>query len=147
LKRRVYFLYELFTQPHLKLIRVHAKNHQIWLKYVLQTECLCEPSNGKKCLYLLETIMSTKLAMNSMMIAAAMTAGLAMASSQDAKADEMEKCYGVALKGQNGCKAGAGTTCAGTSTMDYQGNAWKLVPKGTCTSMETPKGMGSLEPK
>ena len=51
--------------------------------------------------------MSTKLAMNSMMIAAAMTAGLAMASSQDAKADEMEKCYGVALKGQNGCKAGA----------------------------------------
>ena len=89
--------------------------------------------------------MSTKLAMNSMMIAAAMTAGLAMASTQDAKAAEMEKCYGVALKGQNGCKAGAGTTGAGTSTEDYQANAWKLVPKGTCTSIKTPKGMGTLE--
>lgn len=57
-----------------------------------------------------------------------------------------EKCYGIALKGQNDCKAGAGTTCAGTSTMDYQGNAWKAVPAGTCTTMKTPKGMGSLEP-
>ena len=44
-----------------------------------------------------------------------------------------EKCYGIALKGQNDCAAGAGTTCAGTSTMDYQGNAWKAVPTGTCT--------------
>lgn len=46
-----------------------------------------------------------------------------------------EKCYGVALKGQNDCKAGPGTSCAGTSTVDYQGNAWKLVSKGTCESM------------
>ncbi len=58
----------------------------------------------------------------------------------------MEKCYGVALAGQNDCKAGAGTTCAGTSKMDYQGNAWKNVPAGTCTSIETPKGKGSLTP-
>jgi len=56
----------------------------------------------------------------------------------------MEKCYGVALAGQNDCKAGAGTTCAGTSTHDYQGNAWSLVPKGACTSIKTPKGPGSL---
>ena len=56
----------------------------------------------------------------------------------------MEKCYGVALAGQNDCKAGAGTTCAGTQARDYQGNAWKLVPKGTCTSIKTPKGPGSL---
>ena len=60
---------------------------------------------------------------------------------------KMEKCFGVALKGHNDCFAGAGTTCAGTSTADYQGNAFKLEPKGTCTTMNTPKGPGSLTPK
>ena len=63
------------------------------------------------------------------------------------KAGKMEKCYGVALKGHNDCQAGAGTTCAGTSTVDYQGNAFKLVAKGTCTTMKTPQGPGSLTPK
>jgi uncharacterized membrane protein len=57
-----------------------------------------------------------------------------------------EKCYGIALKGQNDCAAGPGTTCAGTSAMDYQGNAWKAVPEGTCTSMEVDGRKGSLEP-
>ena len=55
-----------------------------------------------------------------------------------------EKCFGVALKGENNCAAGAGTTCAGTSKIDYQGNAWRLVPAGTCVSIKTPKGHGSL---
>lgn len=58
----------------------------------------------------------------------------------------VEKCYGVALAGQNDCKAGPGTTCAGTSRVDYQGNAFKLVDKGTCTKIKTPKGTGSLQP-
>ncbi|KKX32079.1 DUF2282 domain-containing protein [Rhizobium sp. LC145] len=49
-----------------------------------------------------------------------------------------EKCFGVALKGQNDCAAGPGTTCQGTSTVDYQGNAWKFVDGGTCASMELP---------
>ncbi len=62
------------------------------------------------------------------------------------KTGKFDKCYGVALKGQNDCFAGAGTSCAGTSTTDYQGNAWKKVPAGTCTSIKTPKGMGSLTP-
>ena len=58
-----------------------------------------------------------------------------------------EKCYGVALKGQNDCAAGAGTSCAGTSKKNYQGNAWKLVPKGTCEATVTaPDGKGSLSP-
>lgn len=57
-----------------------------------------------------------------------------------------EKCYGVALKGQNDCAAGAGTTCAGTSAVDYQGNAWKAVPKGTCVTMKGGMHMGSLTP-
>ena len=56
-----------------------------------------------------------------------------------------EKCYGISLAGQNDCAAGPGTSCAGTSKTDYQGNAWKYVAKGTCASMKTPKGMGSLK--
>jgi uncharacterized membrane protein len=59
----------------------------------------------------------------------------------------MEKCYGVSLAGKNDCKAGAGTSCAGTSKVDYQGNAWTLVKAGTCTTIKTPKGLGSLSPK
>ena len=60
---------------------------------------------------------------------------------------KMEKCFGVALKGQNDCFAGAGTTCGGTSTVNYQGNAFKLEAKGTCTTIKTPEGNGSLTPK
>ena len=58
-----------------------------------------------------------------------------------------EKCYGISLAGKNDCAAGAGTTCAGTSKRNYQGNAWKYVAKGTCTAIKTPKGNGSLTPK
>lgn len=57
-----------------------------------------------------------------------------------------EKCYGISLAGQNDCAAGPGTSCAGTSKIDYQGDAWKLVPTGTCTSIATPQGRGSLSP-
>ena len=75
-------------------------------------------------------------------LTASITAGLATApvSAQSSK----EKCYGVSLAGENDCAAGPGTSCAGTSTRDYQGNAWTFVDKGTCTSITTPKGRGSL---
>jgi uncharacterized membrane protein len=53
----------------------------------------------------------------------------------------------VALAGQNECAAGAGTSCAGTAKKDYQGDAWMLVEKGTCTSIKTPNGYGSLTPR
>ena len=59
----------------------------------------------------------------------------------------MEKCYGVSLAGKNDCKAGAGTSCAGSAKSNYQGSAWKLVKAGSCTSIKTPKGPGSLSPK
>jgi uncharacterized membrane protein len=75
--------------------------------------------------------------------AGTMVAGSATAQAKPA----MEKCYGVALAGKNDCKAGAGTSCAGTSKANYQGDAWKLVKAGTCTSIKTPKGNGSLTPK
>ncbi|MDH5529360.1 MAG: DUF2282 domain-containing protein [Paracoccaceae bacterium] len=76
-------------------------------------------------------------------LAAALSAHVVTpASAQEAK----EKCFGVALAGQNDCAAGPGTTCAGTSKVDYQGNAWKLVPAGTCATMELPDGrMGAME--
>lgn len=77
---------------------------------------------------------------------AALVSGVALADESKAAGDQ-EKCYGVALAGKNDCKAGAGTSCAGTSKVDYQGNAWKMVPKGTCTTIKTPKGVGSLTEK
>lgn len=76
-------------------------------------------------------------------LSAALTMG-ALASSPAAAAD-MEKCYGVSLAGENDCAAGPGTSCQGTSTIDYQSNAWTLVPAGTCETIETPNGTGSLE--
>lgn len=72
--------------------------------------------------------------------------GLAMSPAHADSKPAMEKCYGVAKAGKNDCAAGPGTSCAGTSTRDYQGDAWKLVAKGSCTKMKTPKGMGSLTP-
>ena len=80
------------------------------------------------------------------LLGASLAAALALGAATTAQAADKEKCYGVALKGQNDCAAGPGTTCAGTSKVDYQQNAWKLVPKGTCVSMKTPGGMGMLEP-
>ncbi len=77
---------------------------------------------------------------------AALAAGAASAQDKGAAVKgEKEKCYGVSLAGKNDCAAGPGTTCAGTSKVDYQGNAWKYVAKGTCTTIKTPKGMGSLK--
>ncbi|MBU7576256.1 MAG: DUF2282 domain-containing protein [Hydrogenophaga sp.] len=81
---------------------------------------------------------------------AALTTGAALAQSNmpDTKnaASAKERCYGVAMAGKNDCAAGPGTTCAGTSKMDYQANAWKYVPAGTCVGIKTPSGMGSLQP-
>ena len=80
-------------------------------------------------------------------IAGAMVVALGTLSTAVAQQKpEMEKCFGVSLKGQNDCAAGPGTTCAGTSKVDYQGDAWKLVPKGSCVTTNTPQGNGSLEP-
>jgi uncharacterized membrane protein len=77
----------------------------------------------------------------------ATAAPLTKAEGDAATAAGKQKCYGVALKGQNDCAAGPGTTCQGTSTVDFQGNAWKFVLGGTCTSIVVPGGKhGSLTP-
>ena len=83
------------------------------------------------------------LAVTALTLAALMS-GVAMA--QTATPAAMEKCYGVSLAGKNDCAAGPGTSCAGTSKVDYQATAWKNVPAGTCSTLKTPKGMGSLTP-
>jgi uncharacterized membrane protein len=83
---------------------------------------------------LLAGAVSTALA--SMAVAGPLT----KAEGKAAIAAGKEKCFGVALKGQNDCAAGPGTTCQGTSTVDFQGNAWKFVRHGSCTSIEVPGG-------
>lgn len=91
--------------------------------------------------------MTPKTATLSFALAGALAAALASLSAPvAAEGGDKEKCYGVSLKSENDCAAGPGTTCAATAKVDYQGNAWKLVPKGTCTTIETPFGPGSLEP-
>ena len=80
-------------------------------------------------------------------VAGAVAAALTASMTAPAHAQAKEKCYGVSLAGKNDCAAGPGTTCAGTSTVDYQGNAWTLVDAGTCAEIELPDDrMGSLEP-
>nr|WP_315245619.1 DUF2282 domain-containing protein [uncultured Albidiferax sp.] len=77
-------------------------------------------------------------------LALALGSALAMAAAPAAAADK-ERCYGVSMAAKNDCAAGAGTTCAGTSKTDYQANAWKYVPAGTCETMKSPTsptGMG-----
>ena len=89
----------------------------------------------------------TKSALSGAVLAGAVAtalSGIQLVTATDAAAANVQ-CYGVAMAGQNDCKAGAGTTCAGTSTVDYQGNAWKYVAEGTCESMMLPGGRhGSL---
>lgn len=88
--------------------------------------------------------MNSRLAIAATALTAfAATAAVAGPVKAQPKAD---KCYGISLAGKNDCAAGPGTSCAGTSKRNYQGNAWKYVPKGTCTSIKTPKGAGSLKP-
>lgn len=100
------------------------------------------------------TFVKANLALNSQTAALALGTALALLAGsasaqamQGAPAADKEKCYGVSLKGKNDCAAGPGTTCAGTSKVDHQGNAWKFVPAGTCdktASPTSPTGKGQL---
>src|SRR5690349_13437271 len=112
------------------------------------------PSPRRRCKPVMEPSMKTTI--SSLVLAGAVSTALATvaaagpltkAEADAAVAAKKEKCFGVALKGQNDCAAGPGTTCQGTSTVDFQGNAWKFVQGGTCTSIQLPNGKtGSLKP-
>jgi uncharacterized membrane protein len=90
--------------------------------------------------------MKTVTTLTAAALAAMLSAGLAQAEPVKPQPSK-DKCYGISKAGKNDCAAGAGTSCAGSSKVDYQGNAWKYVAKGTCTKIQTPKGPGSLTPK
>lgn len=89
--------------------------------------------------------MKTAATLTAAALATMLSAGIASAEPVKAQPNK-DKCYGISLAGKNDCAAGAGTSCAGTSRRDYQGNAWKYVAKGTCTQIRTPRGTGSLTP-
>lgn len=93
-----------------------------------------------------KSLMTNATIAGSFAAALAMISAPAMAAGPKPPQPTMDKCFGIALKGDNDCAAGAGTTCAGTASADYQGNAWKYVTKGTCETIKTPKGTGSLQP-
>jgi uncharacterized membrane protein len=99
----------------------------------------CQPTEGNMTMKIVTTTASAALV-------ASLVAGIAHAGPVKPRPD-MDKCYGISLAGKNDCAAGAGTSCAGTSKADYQGNAWKYVAKGTCAKIKTPKGVGSLTPQ
>ena len=84
----------------------------------------------KKSNFALVATVSTLIAVGGSLISAP-----AMAASK-------EKCYGVAAAGQNDCATKA-SSCAGTSKVDNQGDAFIAVPKGLCGKLAG----GSLEPK
>jgi uncharacterized membrane protein len=92
-----------------------------------------------------ETLMDRRTV--TLALAASLTSALAMVAAPAAHAADKEKCFGVSLAGKNDCAAGPGTTCAGTSKVDYQSNAWKYLPAGTCTQTASPTsatGFGQL---
>jgi uncharacterized membrane protein len=93
--------------------------------------------------------MSVRSTVSAFVLAGAVSSALASIAAAAPKTDAeggavsgaaKEKCFGVALKGQNDCAAGPGTTCQGTSTIDFQGNSWKFVARGTCASISLPGG-------
>jgi uncharacterized membrane protein len=84
---------------------------------------------------------------NALVAAATLASAVALAVSAPApaQAQAKEKCFGISLAGQNDCAAGPGTTCAGTSTVDYQGNAWTLVPAGDCLKYGDPTASAEFQ--
>jgi len=87
----------------------------------------------------------SKTVTSAMLASAVAMAVSATLYTAPAAGEEKEKCYGISLAGENDCAAGPGTTCAGTSKVDYQGNAWKLVPAGECEKYGVEESMAKYE--
>jgi len=84
---------------------------------------------------------------HALAISTALAATLAIGTtlSTTAAAGGKEKCYGVALAGQNDCANLSGThSCAAQATVDNAPDEWKIVPKGTCAELG---GMSKKEAK
>ncbi|MEI7606531.1 MAG: DUF2282 domain-containing protein [Rhodospirillaceae bacterium] len=88
--------------------------------------------------------MAKTLTLGTVALSAAFAGAAAVAASPPATAGEvsMEKCYGVAKPGENGCAHAKGLhSCAGNSSFTFDGGDWKMVPAGTCVKVN-----GSLAP-
>ncbi|MBL4822644.1 MAG: DUF2282 domain-containing protein [Colwellia sp.] len=71
-----------------------------------------------------------------LLASAALAVTIATTVAAPAQAGGKEKCYGVAMAGQNDCANLAGThSCAGQSSVDNDFGEWKLVAKGTCDDL------------
>jgi len=77
-----------------------------------------------KDIFSLKATMASALALIS-------TLSIATQATQPAAISETEKCYGIVKAGQNDCQT-AQAACAGSATTDKQGDAFILLPKGTC---------------
>jgi uncharacterized membrane protein len=89
--------------------------------------------------------MKTKTAATAALVAGALTAAISMAASSTPAQAAKLKCFGVAMAGKNDCAAGPGTTCAGTSKVDGQGNAWKYVEAAKCEDVTLKVGNDTLK--
>jgi uncharacterized membrane protein len=84
------------------------------------------------------------------MLRTAALAALLLAGAAGMAAAQEERCYGVARAGENdGLDR---REAPGTSTVDFQGNAWVAVPAGSCLTTAVPvqpdgtPRRGALEP-
>lgn len=75
-------------------------------------------------------------AIRNLSVAAALLGAVGVAATLapvDATAADKVKCYGISKAGKNDCANKAGThSCAGQSTVDYDGGEWKLATKAEC---------------
>ena len=131
-----------------------AGNPVIFFTYLYRTADVTFPSRHANRInpQRKETTMSPRKTSLIPAIALVAALGSAMAATASAHSEQgakgKERCYGVSLAGKNDCAAGPGTSCAGSSKVDYQTSAWRLVPAGTCVATKSPKsatGFGQLK--
>ena len=78
-------------------------------------------------------------------LASALALGLVGQAVAQEKAQDKEKCYGIAKTGANDCASLTGShSCAGQAKADNEPIDWKYTAKGTCKDM---KGMTADEAK
>lgn len=83
--------------------------------------------------------------LNKTLTAAALATliGVASTGAHAQEKPSVEKCYGVVKAGKNDCASAGANSCAGTSQVDGDGQAWVMVPKGLCEKLVG----GAVQPK
>lgn len=70
------------------------------------------------------------------MAAASLIAAGALAAAPASHAATMEKCFGIATAGHNGCRGISGLhSCRGRAKINYDPGDFRVVPTGTCEKM------------